>query len=584
MKNINKTNEQLLIEIGKLNDKIDKLEKAGIEGEQAYKEAQSFAHIGHWNYNVKKDNLFWSDELYLIFELDNAKHPSIEVFLNRIHQDDRDKIRKQVEGGKSYRSDYRIVMDNGSIKYIHEDVKITHQDDGKIVEMNGTAQDITKRKKIEKELEHSHDLMSYVMKHNNSAVAIHDRDLKYIYVSQNYLDQYKVKEKDVIGKHHYDVFPDLPQKWRDVHQKALAGEVSNADEDPYERADGSIDWTRWECRPWYEKDGSIGGIIVYTEVITNRKRIEEKLKKSESDLKAAQRIGGLGFWDFNVTNGDLNWSDESFIIYGFKPQEFKPTFKRFMKIVYPEDIKRVQQNVDDALKGDSNYDIDFRFILPNKDIGWIHSEGEVTRDKKGKPIRFFGTQLDITNRKQIEEELQRSETFNKTLLDTSPNIIYVYDIIDGKNIYSNKGIEKILGYSVKEIQLMGNSILSKIMHPNDFEKYLNVIIPKYQTAKDKELIDHNYRMKHKDGTWRILRSQESIFNRMDDGTPQQIFGITYDITDRKKSEDHLKNRNKELELFNEITVGREIQMIELKKEINKMLEKSGKKPKYKIPV
>lgn len=124
------------------------------------------------------------------------------------------------------------------------------------------------------ELLHSRDLMRYVIEHTRSAVAIHDRDLKYIYVSREYLRQYNVKEKDIIGRHHYDIFPDLPQKWRDVHQRALAGEVFSAEDDIYEREDGTVDWTRWECRPWYEADGSVGGIIVYTEVITDRKRLE----------------------------------------------------------------------------------------------------------------------------------------------------------------------------------------------------------------------------------------------------------------------------------------------------------------------
>ncbi len=146
--------------------------------------------------------------------------------------------------------------------------------------------DITERKRAEEALAHSHDLMRYIIEHNQSAVAVHDRDLKYIYVSQRYLDDYKLEEKDIIGKDHYDVFPDLPQKWRDVHQKALAGEVSSAEDDAYVREDGSVVWTRWECRPWYEADGSIGGIIIYTEVITERKQAEEALREIRGALSA----------------------------------------------------------------------------------------------------------------------------------------------------------------------------------------------------------------------------------------------------------------------------------------------------------
>ena len=105
----------------------------------------------------------------------------------------------------------------------------------------------SKCKHLLKQLNHSHGLMDYIISHARSSIAIHDRDLKYLYVSKRYLEEYKIKEQNVIGKHHYEVFPDLPKKWRDVHQRSLAGEVVSAEEDPYHRMDGSIDWTRWEC-------------------------------------------------------------------------------------------------------------------------------------------------------------------------------------------------------------------------------------------------------------------------------------------------------------------------------------------------
>ena len=138
--------------------------------------------------------------------------------------------------------------------------------------------------KVKKELEHSHQLLNYIIQHNNAAVAVHDRDLKYIYVSDQYLKQYRVTEKNVIGKHHYDVFPDLPKKWRKVHQRVLKGEVLREDRDPYPRENGSVDYTRWECRPWFKNDGEIGGIIVYTEVINDQIRIEKALEDSRDEL------------------------------------------------------------------------------------------------------------------------------------------------------------------------------------------------------------------------------------------------------------------------------------------------------------
>ena len=148
-----------------------------------------------------------------------------------------------------------------------------------------TALDISDRKKAEAALSHSHDLMRYVIEHNQSDVAIHDRNLNYLYVSKSYLNHYNIKEQDVTGKHHYEVFPDLPQKWRDVHQRALKGEVLSADEDSYEQADGTVDWTHWECRPWFESDGSVGGIILYTEVITKRIQELAEIQKHRNHLE-----------------------------------------------------------------------------------------------------------------------------------------------------------------------------------------------------------------------------------------------------------------------------------------------------------
>jgi PAS domain S-box-containing protein len=183
--------------------------------------------------------------------------------------------------------------------------------------MLSTVWDVTDLKLAEEALTHSYNLLRYIVEHMRSAVAVHDRDLNFIYVSQQYLREYKVKDKDIIGKHHYEVFPDLPQKWRDAHQKALAGEVLRAEEDPYFREDGSVEWTRWECRPWYEQDGSVGGIIIYTEVITERKQAQEEREKLQAQLFQAQKMESVGVLaggiahDFNnllhVISGNLEF-------------------------------------------------------------------------------------------------------------------------------------------------------------------------------------------------------------------------------------------------------------------------------------
>jgi len=151
------------------------------------------------------------------------------------------------------------------------------------------CKDITEIINIQKKLNHAHSLMTYIIENSRSAIAVHDKDMKYIYVSDKYIRDYQVEIKDIIGKNHYEVFPDLPQKWIDVHQRVLSGEVVSEENDPFIRHDGSIDWTRWECRPWYEEDGTIGGLIVYTEVINAQKQAEQALIQEKVKAEAANR-------------------------------------------------------------------------------------------------------------------------------------------------------------------------------------------------------------------------------------------------------------------------------------------------------
>ncbi len=158
-------------------------------------------------------------------------------------------------------------------------------DQGEITEIIGHGFDITLRKQAETALTHSHALMEYIIEHDNSGVAVLDQNLNFIYVSQQFMKDYDVTGQEIIGKHHYEVFPDLPEKWRQAHQKALAGDVNRAEEDAYLKPDGTQAWTRWECRPWHQADGTIGGIIVYTEMVTERKQAADELRQLKEDLE-----------------------------------------------------------------------------------------------------------------------------------------------------------------------------------------------------------------------------------------------------------------------------------------------------------
>ena len=219
--------------------------------------------------------------------VENAKVSYADI----IHPKDLDQVRSTVQDAlikkESFELIYRIMTSQGDEKWVWEQGQGVFDELDEVVALEGFIIDITELKQAELELAHSHDLMNYIIEYSRSAIAVHDKDLNYIYVSKHYLEEYKVEDQDIIGKNYYEVFPDLPQKWRDVHQKALAGEILSAEDDPYPRDDGNLDWTRWECRPWHEADGTIGGIIVYTEVITERIQEEQEKDQLLRELKEA---------------------------------------------------------------------------------------------------------------------------------------------------------------------------------------------------------------------------------------------------------------------------------------------------------
>jgi PAS domain S-box-containing protein len=151
---------------------------------------------------------------------------------------------------------------------------------GEVIGVLGTYLDVTDRKLAEQASRESRELLQEVVEHDPSAIAVFDTGLRYVYVSQRFVDDYRLTDPDVIGKSHYDVFPEIPESVREVHRRVLEGEVERADEDPFPRRDGSVDWVRWECRPWYHGDGSVGGMVLYSQLINEQREAADALRRS----------------------------------------------------------------------------------------------------------------------------------------------------------------------------------------------------------------------------------------------------------------------------------------------------------------
>jgi len=140
-----------------------------------------------------------------------------------------------------------------------------------------TYLDVTDRRRAESELKRAHSTLQAFIKHVPAAVAMFDTEMRYIAYTDRWLQDYKLPDTRLIGQSHYDVFPEIPDHWKVKHKRILAGATESLSEEQFTRADGSVDILRWEVRPWHLEDGCIGGMMMLTEEITERKKLEQEL-------------------------------------------------------------------------------------------------------------------------------------------------------------------------------------------------------------------------------------------------------------------------------------------------------------------
>lgn len=133
------------------------------------------------------------------------------------------------------------------------------------------------------------DQLDVFLENTPAAVAMFDTEMRYIAASERWLQDYSLGNIDLIGKSHYEVFPEIPERWKAIHRRCLGGAIESCEEDPFPRLDGSVDWVRWTVRPWRDANGSIGGLIMFTEVITERKLERERLRMSLMQLRHKTR-------------------------------------------------------------------------------------------------------------------------------------------------------------------------------------------------------------------------------------------------------------------------------------------------------
>lgn len=323
---------------------------------------------------------------------------------------------------------------------------------------------LTERKQIEESLQIREEQLRLFVKYAPAAIAMLDNQMQYILVSQRWLTDFQLHNQNIIGRSHYEVFPEIPDSWREIHASCLAGAVEKSEKELFTRADGSIDWVKWEIHPWRNRADEIGGIIIFTEVITERVQAEEALQAANNRITSILESITEAFvafdrqWRYTYVNQEAARLLQ-------KPRE-ELLGKQVWKDVYPE------------LIGNTFYQEAHRAIAEQVPIEFeefcevLHRWLEVRAYPSAEGLAVYFR--DVTERKRAQSALEQSEAKFRRFFES--NIVGVaFWNVEGFITDANDAYLRLVGYSRQEF-----NALSKI-------NWRSLTPPEYKDLDDRAI-------------------------------------------------------------------------------------------------
>lgn len=259
-----------------------------------------------------------------------------------------------------------------------------------------------------------------------------------------------------------------------------------------------------------------------------RRQAEQALRENELRYKEAERVAHLGSWKMDLATGKSAWSDEFFRICGYEPGSIEPTAEVGFTVIHPDDRERAAQTIENATETGRPYDIEKRIVRPDGTVRWVHSIGEIIFDDEHQPTELVGSFFDITERKQADESLRKSEAKYRLLVENLNEGMWHIDK-DSRTVFVNSRMAEMLGYSVDEM-------LGK--HLFEFMDARGVEIAEHNLERRRQGIreQHEFEFVRKDGQ-RIHTALETSAILDASGNYAGALAGVMDITQRKQMEE-----------------------------------------------
>jgi diguanylate cyclase (GGDEF)-like protein/PAS domain S-box-containing protein len=445
------------------------------ESEESLREAQEIAGLGSYVLNIPDKVWKVSPELDALLGIDSNYDRAFEGLWPLTHPDDRAAMAERLKGYFSgertaFDSEYRIVRQtDGAVRWVHTRGRLELDAQGKPLVLRGTVQDITEGKQAEAALREREELLRLFIEHAPVALAMLDREMRYLAVSRRWRQIHDLNDLDLIGRSHYEFFPDLPASWRELHRRVLAGEVVPPGEVGLPRPDGSLQWLRREIRPWFAGEGQIGGIIIFSEDTTERKRAETELRESKELLQLfiEKAPVALAMFDREMRYVAVSrrWLEEYSLVgrevIGHSHYE-----------VVPDIPERWKEGHRHGLAGESQRNDEDRFDRADGTVQWIRWEVIPWRAADGSVGGIVLFAEDITLRKEAQERLR----LGATVFTGAREGIMIADS-SGTILEVNEAFTRIAGFTREEVlgrtpRLLQSGLQSKEFYQNMWESLL----------------------------------------------------------------------------------------------------------------
>ena len=387
--------------------------------------------------------------------------------------------------------------------------------------VGGIARDVTEKHNAEDALRRSDQRMRLFIEHAPAGAALLDPDMRYVQASRRWREDYKLGDRDIIGVSHYELFPEIPERWKEAHRRCLAGEVLRHDCDRFDRADGSVQWVRWELHPWYEK-GKIGGIAIFSEDVTAREEVIEALGQSEERYRTLfeKTVAAVGMVSLDGQVIDCN--DAWARMFGYKDAG---ACRSSSLTRHYGDYSQREVLLAELKQSGMFLNREWEMLRVDGSAFWVLLSSVLITAENGESL-IQSTIFEITERKLAEDALRRSEEHFRILVEQASDGIFIADQ-QGKYLDVNTAGAEMLGLTREEV--LERSI-SDVVAEEESER----VAPETEQLTAGRSVRNEWRFRRKDGSH---FPGEVSARRLPDGRLQ---GILRDITERKRAEEILR--------------------------------------------